>query len=103
MFEITGLEELEKQLSQLERNAKRFDGEHTVSFDDLFTPSFMLKYTSFDSIDEFVESSGFDFQNQEENDESSLDEFVRENTSFDDWHSMQEKAAELWALKRLGL
>ena len=67
MFEITGLEELGKQLSQLEQNAKRLDGEHTVSFD------------------------------------SSLDEFVRENTSFDDWHSMQEKAAELWALKRLGL
>ncbi len=59
----------------------------------------MLKYT----VLTLLTNSRVSFPKPGRNDESSLDEFVRENTSFDSWHSMQEKAAELWALKRLGL
>ncbi|MDT2686316.1 hypothetical protein [Enterococcus gallinarum] len=63
----------------------------------------MQSYTNFSNIDEFVEKSGFDFSNMESIDENELDSFIKENSSFDSWNSMESKAAGLWTKKQLGL
>ena len=34
-FELNGLDDLQKNLNQLSKNAKELDGEHSVPFDEL--------------------------------------------------------------------
>lgn len=43
-FKVKGLDELQKQLKQMERAAKKLNGRQEIPFSDLFTPSFMRKY-----------------------------------------------------------
>ena len=44
---VSGLNELEKQLKQLEKGSKELSQTKQVSFKELFPRSFMEKYTSF--------------------------------------------------------
>ncbi|UDM79587.1 hypothetical protein [Vagococcus fluvialis] len=101
-FKINGLDELKKNLEELGNNVKSLDGTHSVPFDELFLPSFMVNNTDFSNIDEFVNKSGFDFSNMESISEEELNEFVTNNTSFDSWDSMKVKATEEWTSKKLG-
>lgn len=44
MFKIEGFDELSKELKKLSKNAKRLHGEHKISFEELFTKSFNVKF-----------------------------------------------------------
>lgn len=104
-MKIEGLDKLEKRLNQMERAAKELDGTHSVSFENLFTTSFMKKYTQFQSIEEFFSSSGFDVTSQEDFEaipEKDLDAYVSNNTSFETWEDMFSKAMVGYAAKKLG-
>jgi hypothetical protein len=39
MFKITGLEEFQRKIEQMRRNAEQLDGEHQVPMTDLFSPA----------------------------------------------------------------
>jgi len=105
-LEISGLEELQKRLGDLAKGVEELDGEHRVTFNELFPPDFMKRYTTFESIDVMVKASGYKVENAEDFKaipDTAWDSFVRQRTKFDNWGDMQAKAGEEWAAKRLGL
>ena len=65
-IKIKGLDKLEKQLKQMQKGAKELSRTKQVSFSELFTTSFMKKYTSFSSMDELLNAGGFKVESQED-------------------------------------
>lgn len=102
-FKVHGINKLSKKIDKLIDNAKSIEGENHVKFDELFPPSFMCKYTSFKTIDEFEEKSNFDFKNMEDIPENELDHFVNSNTTFSSWKDMLTTASEIWVHNKLGI
>lgn len=92
-------------LKNLEKASKELDGEHQVSFDDLFTTPFMRKHTNFSTFDEFLNDGNFvvnseeDFENIPDVD---MDNHVRKSTKFSSWEEMLTTASEEYTLKKLG-
>ncbi|MGF9814278.1 hypothetical protein [Bacillus toyonensis] len=104
-FEMTGLDELEKKLKNMEKSAKELDGENYIPFADLFNDSFMMEYTRFVNIDKFFEESKYVVKTDEDFKKipsEKLDEYVKEVTEFENWEEMKTKAAEIYVLKKLG-
>ena len=86
-----------KGLKKIQREIKRIPKEQEVSFEKLFSQSFMTKYSKFRSIDEMVTKSPFKVESEEDFlkiPELEWDKYVRENTSFKNWNEMRSKAAE---------
>ena len=102
-FELKGFEELSKNLDKVTKELKSFK-EQKVTFNLLFSPAFMTKYSQFNTIDEMVEKSPFkveseeDFKNIPDNE---WDKFVRERTTFQSWDEMMSKAGEEYLGKRV--
>lgn len=88
---------------KLQKNLDKVSGNNEVSFNDLFTDSFMEKNTEYRTIDEFVNNSKFDFTDIESIDERELDKFVNQKTDFSTWKQMLTSASEIWTAKQLGL
>lgn len=104
-FEVYGFDKLEKKLKQMENAAKEMDGVNEYSFEELFPPAFMRKYTSMQTIEEFLDNCGFPANTNEEFEaipEDDFDIYVRDKTSFSSWENMQEKSAEELIKRRLG-
>lgn len=104
-FDISGLEELQRRLEDWARGAEELDGEHKVPFEELFPPSFMKRYTTFESIEKMVETSGYKVENADDFKaipDAAWDSFVRQRTKFDNWGDMLRKAGEEWAASKLG-
>ena len=101
-FKMKWNNDFDKRLNQLSEYADRISDGNQVPFEDLFNQQFMRKHSEFDSIDEFVIKSGFDFTNMDSIDESELDKFIEGHTSFSSWEAMKGKAAKLWITKQLG-
>jgi hypothetical protein len=94
-IKITGIDNLEKQIDKLVRNAASLDENDSVPFDSLFTPSFMIEHTQFDSFDGFLDNGGFDVNSEADFEaipDDVFDEYVRENSSFDSWQDMLNQA-----------
>lgn len=101
---ITGLDELENGLNQMQKSAEELDGS-TVTLDDLFTQNFMRKYTNYSSIDELFEAGNFIVNSQEDFDnlsDSKLDLHISQNTKFNTFQDMLDEAGAEYALKQLG-
>ena len=102
---ITGLDKLEKQLKQMEKAARELEKTKSVSFGELFTSAFMRKHTPFSSIDELLQSGGFnatsqkDFENIPDNE---LDKHIAKVTKFKNWDDFVGEAADQYALRKLG-
>lgn len=101
-IEFTGLDKLEKQLKKME---KELSQTKSVSFEDLFTASFMKKYTSFSSMDELLDAGGFKIESQEDFEaipEAEFDKHISANTKFDSWEEMLSEATSQYLVKKLG-
>ncbi|HEY5555900.1 hypothetical protein [Acetobacterium sp.] len=75
-----------------------------VDFSEAFSDEFMNTNTSFKSFQEFIDSSGFKMQSQEDFesiDENELDVFVSANTEFSTFKEMSASAAEIVLKKRV--
>lgn len=101
-MKIKGLKEFEKKISNLSKKSENANGQHSVPFDELFSKKFMDKYTTFESIDIFIEKSGFNFKDMDSINENELDKFVDSTTQFNTWKKMLTKASEIWTAKKLG-
>lgn len=88
--------DLEKQLKKIERSVKKeVDGEVPAS--EIFSESFMRKHTKFESIEEFFDKSPFEINTSEDLeavDDSEMDAYVREHSTFDSWDAFQTAAGE---------
>lgn len=104
-FKIDGLDELQKQLKNMQSAARELEGTHEVSFDEIFTTSFMKKYTNFVTIDELLISGGFNVETTEEFEaipEDELNIHIANTTKFDCWSDMYEEAVSQYISKKLG-
>lgn len=83
---------------------KKMKGKHVVSLTEMLSNEFIRKHTKFNSVDDFLNKSGFNFESQIEFDkipENDLDRYAKVNTSFHTWQQMLDKAGTLWAEKML--
>lgn len=104
-IKLSGFDELEKKLKHMERAARKLNGTHQVPLTELFTPSFMRKHTPYSSFDELLDDGGFVVNSSEDFEaipDEALDKHISNNTNFDSWKGMSEKAASEYALKKLG-
>ena len=100
-----GLDQLQNELKKLEKAAERLNGKTEVSFEELFTESFMRKHTNYSSIDEFFEAGGFRIRSNDDLDaipELTLDAYVSKTTSFRSFQDMLDEAGEQYVLSQLG-
>jgi len=103
---MQGLDKLQKKFEQMQKAAKELEKTKTVSFNELFTSSFMKKYTKFSTIDEFFEAAKFVINSQEDFEaipDEELDAHVKNSTAFSSWEDMLSKATEIYISKKLGL
>ena len=85
--------EKDKLKQNLEKVAEERGGQQAVSYQDLFSPMFMQKNTSFVTIDVFVRELGLkDFHEIEKIDDKVIDDFVKKETKFNNWQEMQQRA-----------
>lgn len=104
-FKITGLDKLQKQLKEMERSAKELSGTKEVPFSDLFTTSFMRRYTPFSTFDELLEAGGFHADTTEEFaaiPDAPFDAHIAATTRFKSWEEMLSTAQEQYITKKLG-
>lgn len=80
---------------------EEFDNFKNINpFKQTFNPGFMRKYTNFKSIEDFFSKSKFkinsnkDLEVLNEKEDKELDEYVKENTNFENWNEMAESAEE---------
>lgn len=83
-------------IKKLQKNFKDLEGPHSIPFEELFTNSFMQRYTDFNNIESFVNKSSFDFNDMESINENDLDKFVNDNSTFSTWKTMLTKASQKW-------
>lgn len=105
-FELKGFDELEKKLLKMQKSAEELSGTRSVSFDDLFTASFMEKYSNFISFDKFLEAGKFIVNSQKDFKaipDNEMDLHVSKTTNFSSWKDMLVKANEELTFKKLGL
>lgn len=85
--------EKDKLKQNLEKVAEERGDQQAVSYQDLFSPMFMQKNTSFATIDVFIRELGLkDFQEIEKIDDKVIDDFVKKDTKFNNWQEMQQRA-----------
>lgn len=104
-FKIKGLNELQKQFKKMEQAARELEGNNSIPFSDLFTSSFMNKYTNFSNFEEFLEAGEFTVNSQEDFEsipDSDMDLHVSKSTKFSSWQNMLESATEAYVAKKLG-
>src|SRR4051812_48234134 len=103
---ITGLEQLQKTLNDLKNKIESISGEQSVPISELLTPNFLATCSTFASVDEMFERSGFKVESQEDFaaiPDDPWDEFIRSNTSFLSWREMLQAAGAAWAKNKLNL
>lgn len=87
------------KIKTISKRLEEVSGENTIPFNLLFNGEFLKEYSRFSSIDELFDASGFEINNQEDFDNLNLekwDEFISQNTKFDNWKDMFNKAASVY-------
>lgn len=100
--EIKGLEGLEDELHDLERQFESSGGE--IPMRELFTDEFMQDYTEFDTFERFLQESKWDVETQDDFERIPGDEFDRyvdEYTGFDSWKMMLSVAGKEYVMRQL--
>lgn len=99
-IKLSGLDKFQKELNQKVQN---FNSK-PKTFADIFDSSFMNTYTKFSNIDDFFDNGGFVINSKEDLEninESDLDKYVSNNSTFSSWNEMQKTASVEYAKKQL--
>lgn len=101
---ITGLDDLQRRLQELQRKAESLAGEHEVPMSELFPSEFMLLHTDFESVEALFAASGYSIENSEDLaaiPDDQWDVFIRSRTRFASWQEMLGAAGEQYFGNRL--
>jgi hypothetical protein len=101
---ITGLNELQRKLKDMGNRAKQLSGSHNLS--DVLTPEFVRRSSRFNSLQELLESSGFNINSQADLEavpKEQWDAFIRANTNYRSWEAMLQAGGQILVKKKLGL
>lgn len=103
---LDGFDKMMDSLKSLAQKAKELEGIHTVSFDKLFTESFMEKHTDYSSFDEFLKAGNFVVNSQEDFEaipDDVFDQYISQATDFGSWEDMLSKATNDYLSSKLSL
>lgn len=92
--------DLDNLAKNVEKNAKQSMG--MVSFNDLFTPSFMTSYTKFPSFKELLDAGKFNVKSLQDFTailDAKFDVFINKTTKFKTWEKMQSAAVDEYLKK----
>ena len=104
-FQFSGLDELQKDLSEMARRAEELDGTHEVPLNDLFPQTFMQKHSRFSSFNQFLDASPFTVETSEDFDaipDVEMDTYVSSVTDFDSWKDMLSEATQEYVSRKMG-
>src|ERR1051325_10016631 len=97
MLKVTGLDELQKRLTDLADRAQELDGEHQVALSEVLSNSFVSTHTAFASAEAMQKAGGFSIENQadfESIPQETMDAFVQSVSKFQNWQEMIGEAAK---------
>ncbi|MDR3599714.1 MAG: hypothetical protein P4L49_04420 [Desulfosporosinus sp.] len=86
--------DLDNFAKDLEKNAKQ-QSMNMVSFNDLFTPSFMTSHTQFSNFKELLDTGKFNVKTLDDFMailDAKFDAFINKTTKFKTWEKMQSTA-----------
>lgn len=104
MFKMNGLDQLVRQLGNLEKSAKKLEGTHTVPVVELLTPDFIARCSVKGTFDEILAAEGFSGSSQKNFESIApalLDAAIAKWTSFGNWRQMLDQAAKEWTLNQV--
>lgn len=79
----------ENIFDDLSSNSEKINGITNINVNEIFNTSFFKKYTTINSLNEFVEKSPFenlDFINSENIDQNELDKYIKSISDFFTWN-----------------
>lgn len=93
-------------LDALARRAEELDGQHDVSFGELFNPDFMSRHTQHPDLESLLAAGNYEVNSKEDFlsiPDDEWDDHIRHHTRFSSWEGMQKTAAAEWMKTQLGL
>lgn len=85
--------DLERITDEIEKSDRKFSG--MVSFNDLFTSSFLTSYTQYPNFKALLDAGNYDVNSLADFNAiltPEFDEFINKNTKFHSWQDMQTAA-----------
>jgi len=79
-------------LNQINTDLLNYKKIKPIPLTDLFDDDFMIKYTDFLCIEEFLKTSSIDFSTILRIDMEKLDNFVQQSSTFNSWDEMHKKS-----------
>lgn len=98
--------DLDQKLDLMAEELVKISNHYVFDFANIFSNSFMMHYTNTSSIELFLLNSPHKIKSQEEFKQlptETMDNYVFENTPFNNWKDMHQKAVKIYLAKRLGL
>lgn len=92
-----GLEKLQKNMQELSKKTE-------IKLTELMSPSFVSGCSKFATIEDLFDASGFVVESPADFaaiPDEAWEEFIVENTSFNSWNEMQQKAMEYYTKQQL--
>lgn len=103
-MEFKGLKELNNKLNHFIEAAEGLTDEPKVDLHEILTDSFVQRATTFRSYDDLMEAAGVTSpEGYQAIDDSSLDAFIQQHSSYSSWEDFVGEAAKEFAMKKLGL
>ncbi|TOY70753.1 hypothetical protein DIS12_04680 [Leuconostoc citreum] len=96
-FELRGLNEFEKKITNLTDKVESLQGNHEI----VITDDFVQSHSQFQSMSELLSEGGF--SSIEEADDKEFDRFISDKTDFSSWSEFQENLAQDFFNQQLGL
>lgn len=95
---------LNSNIEQLKNNLEEISNTNQLRFDELFNAEFLSEQTSFTSLDDMFDKSGFKVESADDVKaipDQEWEDFIIANTSFESWEDMQKAAAVAVLSKRM--
>lgn len=87
--------DLEKIAEEIEKSDRKFSG--MVSFNDLFTPSFLTSHTQYSNFKALLDAGNYNVNSLADFNailNPEFDEFINKTTQFKSWEEMQSTAVD---------
>lgn len=99
-IELSGFDEFERKLGDLERKLDEVDGEHDVPASELFNDDFMRRNTQFQTFQAMCDAGGV--ETKEEIAGDGFSQFIGTHSRFSGWSEMIQAAGAEWAKRKIG-
>lgn len=93
----------EDYLKQLLKNSRALPNTIQITFGELFSDSFMCKYTTFSSLTDLLSAGGFEDSVLDSLPNADFDKHIASHSQFSTWDAMYDRARNDYLDKRLGL